>query len=132
MLGYGLWWNEHGNLNAEEEPHETGITLTLSPRLADCACRHCFYCRLRQETARTTTTATCACASTRASDRDAAGQPELHQQGRVVDAQLELHGCDAAQHRAGSGSRDRTGLDQGRAFGLHDVYDYGLRAGRLC
>jgi hypothetical protein len=79
MLGYGLWWNEHGNLNAEEDTHEIGITLALSRRLAHCPRRCSLYVRLQAAETNAATAPTRTSAGTRSSDRDAAGQPKFYQ-----------------------------------------------------
>jgi len=78
VLGYGFWWDEHGNFT-EEDSHELGLTLALSRRLARRTSRcylHLWLWRKENHASATNHTGN---ASAGNSYRDATGQPHFRQ-----------------------------------------------------
>jgi len=96
-----LWWDEHGNFTEEEicmrlvsrSHHRTGLIAALV------AAAFTFGCAKKPVAQTPAAPAPLRCG---ASHSDVAGQPYLHQQGRILDLELEFHRRDRTLHRAGS------------------------------
>jgi len=78
VLGYGFWWDEHGNFT-EEDSHELGFTLALSRRLARSLGRRCLHFWLQKKDNYTTAPDTAFRASASNSHRDPPGQPHFRE-----------------------------------------------------
>src|SRR5258708_26123627 len=74
-------WDKHGNSTAAEKTHESGFTIALPGLFVDRFRCSCIYHRLRQKARGSTSTSAAPGASAGTPDTDAAGQPDLHQQG---------------------------------------------------